>query len=102
MIGVDLDSAEIGIMTAGADVSSVAIAGFTGNMDFATAMSSTAIVGSTGMAVSTEIVGASMAAMAGATNFSAFQISSSGTAGKQDCQPFLLFEVVFRKQGRSS
>jgi len=84
MIGVDLDSAEIGIMTAGADVSSVAI------------------VGSTGMAVSTEIVGASMAAMAGATNFSAFQISSSGTAGKQDCQPFLLFEVVFRKQGRSS
>ena len=87
MIGVDLDSAEIGIMTAGADVSSVAIAGFTGNMDFATAMSSTAIVGSTGMAVSTEIVGASMA---GATNFSAFQISSSGAAGKQDCQPFLL------------
>ena len=78
MIGVDVDFAETGIVTAGAVASSMAIAGFALNMDFATAMSSTAIEGSTGMAVSTEIEGAFKAVMAGATNFSAFQISSSG------------------------
>jgi hypothetical protein len=89
-IGVDVDFAETGIVTAGAAASSMAIAGFAVNMDFATAMSSTAIEGSTGMAVSTEIEGASMAAMAGATNFPAFQISSSGNGWRARLPAVLL------------
>ncbi len=72
MIGVDVGSAETGIVTAGegtmagAAVSFMAIASFTVNMDFAMAASSTEIEVSTETAVSIEIAGGSMAAVADA------------------------------------